>query len=132
MSDISEDAAGTPRHPVRLVHSEQAVPSRPGGYDGVRQPIAAAPAFPPDRLPDDATLAEAARRALAADGRIAGCPIAVSVRDGLATLTGEVGREYQHGLATACVSQVPGVLVVQNRLAVTQRGPMRHLGDWGT
>lgn len=115
--------------PTHRVPSEHAEPSRPGGYDGVRQPIAAAPVPPPEPAPADAALAESVRAALRSEGRLADARIVVAVRDGLATLTGEVPLEYQHGLATACASAIPGVLVVQNRLAVAQRGPMRRPDD---
>lgn len=120
MTDQPTPATGPP---PRIVHSDLAEPSRPLGYDGPHQPIAAAPVFPPEDRPSDGILAALVRDALAAEGRLEGQSITVAVRDGLVTLTGEVAREFQHGLATACASSVAGVLVVQNHLSVAQKGP---------
>lgn len=92
--------------------------------ENARNPIASAPVDPPPHQPDDPVLYAAVTRSLEMDGRIARESIRVAVRDGCAILTGTVSTEYQRVLADAFASAVPGVLVVKNQLAVSQKGPM--------
>lgn len=98
-------------------------------FEPVRNPIADAPVDPPPVQPDDAQLTQSVRQALAVDGRIAGEAIAVTVVDGCVFLNGTVTKEYLRVFADACVSAVPGVLVVMNRLDVLQKGPMGKAPD---
>jgi hyperosmotically inducible periplasmic protein len=114
MADISPDKK-TEVH----VRTEHAPPSRPGGHDGVHQPIRpTTPVDPPADVPTDEALAEGIRDALAADGRIRSDDLAVTVAEGVVGLDGTVDLEFQRTLATALVQTVPGVLNVNNRLTV--------------
>lgn len=105
---------------TKKVHSELAPPSRVGGHKGVHQPILpSAPVTPPETQPADAALARAVIDALAADGRVARCPIKVSVSRGVVTLDGDVEEEFQRMLAVAHANSVPGVLNVVSSMNVT-------------
>lgn len=106
----------------KVVLSEFAPPSRPGGHDGVRQPIQLDEhVFPPeDLLPDD-EIAAAVREAFAADGRVPGDRIAVEVRKAIVELSGEVELEFQRTLATALADSVPSVLMVTDLLVVRKQ-----------
>lgn len=118
---MAEDEPG-PKRPQRVVDSEYAEPSRPGGYEGVRQPMADAPATPPADQPADAALADAVRARMADEGRLEGCSIEARVEGGRVALSGTVTQEFQRTLAEACAAGVPGVLVVMNSLSVGQTG----------
>ncbi|MCV2869110.1 BON domain-containing protein [Defluviimonas sp. WL0002] len=95
-------------------------------FEATHNPIADAPVDPPPDQPGDSALLAAVHAAIAADGRLAEEPISIVIRDGCATLTGTVSYEYQRVLADACVSSVPGILVVLNQLDVQETGPMAY------
>lgn len=114
-----EPAANEQQDKVVSVHSELAEPSRPGGYDGTRLAILEdGPTHPGEGPPDDAELARLVRLALKSDGRTAHCNIDVSVRGGVADLTGVVELEFERILAVALAEAVPGVLNVADHLKV--------------
>ncbi|GIW10221.1 MAG: hypothetical protein KatS3mg061_1278 [Dehalococcoidia bacterium] len=77
-----------------------------------------------ERLPEfrprhsDAEIAEAVRRALAADQRTSREPIQVEVHQGVVTLLGRVVDRAARLAASAVTRAVPGVLATENRLAV--------------
>lgn len=98
-------------------------------FEPARNPIADAPVDPPRDQPADEALLQAARAALEAEGRLAGEGFGLAVAGGVVTVTGEISREFQRVLVDACLSAVPGVLVVENRLAVRQQGPGRRPGQ---
>ena len=98
-------------------------------FEPARNPIAAAPVDPPRLQPQDEALVQAMRAALAAEGRLSGESFGLAVAGGVVTVTGEISREFQRVLVDACLSAVPGVLVVENRLSVRQQGPGRHPGQ---
>ena len=86
----------------------------------VLNPISDHPAEPPAVRPDDASLAQAVRAALAAEGRLADAALTVTVERGLVSLDGSVPLEFQRQLADAVAGSVPGVLVLLNRLDVAE------------
>ena len=92
-------------------------------FEPARNPIAEAPVDPPRAPPSDAALLRSLRAALEAEGRLRGESVDLAVAGGVVTLTGTLSREFQRVLVDACISAVPGVLVVENRLAVRQQGP---------
>lgn len=92
-------------------------------FEPTHNPIAEAPVDPPRDQPGDAALLQAARAALEAEGRLSGESFDLAVAGGVVTVTGEIAREFQRVLVDACLSAVPGVLVVENRLSVRQQGP---------
>jgi len=103
-----------------VVRSDRAIPSRPGGYFGVHQPIRPPTPSPPLEVqPDDEVLARQIRSVLNAEGRIPPYSVAVTVINGPAELDGTVTLEFQSTLATALAKSVPGILTVANRLKVT-------------
>lgn len=112
--DQKEDAG------TRVVHSEFAEPSRPGGHDGVHQPMAPHTAEPPVFQPAERVLEEEIATAIAREGRLAGCDVFASVLGDVATLRGRVRLEFQRGLAIACASDIPGVRVVVSALEVDE------------
>ena len=95
-------------------------------FEPARNPIAGAPVDPPCDPPTDAALLQSLRAALAAEGRVQGEGFGLAVAGGVVSVTGEISREFQRVLVDACLSAVPGVLVVENRLAVRQQGPGRR------
>jgi len=107
----------------RKVFSERAEPDRPGGYHGVRQPMEPDPAVsvPSGEPATDSALAHGVERALGADGRLENGQIAVRVSGGVVELDGMVALEFQRTLAAGIARSVPGVLSVQNRLAVAEQ-----------
>ena len=107
----------------RTLFSERAEPDRPGGFHGVRQPMEPDPAVPvPGGEPaTDAALAQGVERALGADGRLEDEQIAVRVSGGVVEMDGAVALEFQRTLADGIARSVPGVLSVQNRLAVAEQ-----------
>ncbi len=109
---------------AKSVHSERAEPSRPGGYEGVRQPIPAAPQHPSDPRPSDEEIVASVLAALGTDGRVATEALAVGCAEGVVRLGGSVPLEFQRELAQALAEGCPGVLVCENRLTVEQPGPM--------
>ena len=106
----------------RTVFSEHAEPDRPGGYHGVRQPMEPEAAVgPPAGEPhSDAVLTRSVVKALAADGRLADQIIDTRVSGAVVEMSGTVALEFQRTLATSIAQSVPGVLSVQNRLAVAE------------
>lgn len=106
----------------RVVRSDLAEPSRPGGHFGVHQPIhPSSPVNPPEEPLDDDALARQVQSVLRSDGRIAACPVAVSVSQRIIELDGVVEEEFQRTLAAALVNSVPGILNVVNLLQVKDR-----------
>lgn len=101
-------------------------PSRPGGREGVRQPISAAPADPPAEQPPDEVLARAIRTKLDEEGRLDDCVLGARVESGIVTIEGRVGSEYQRELATACAEAVRGVRVVVNSSTIEDGLPLGH------
>lgn len=71
--------------------------------------------------PDDGELARLAAAALAADPAVPADRIAVTVRDGIVELTGEVDRGSERAAAEAAVDDLPGTVDIRNRIAV--KGP---------
>lgn len=104
---------------VRHVRSDLANHHKPHAPADVYQPIQPMnPAKPPRvPVPDDA-LAEDVKACLAQDGRLDSVIMAVTVRDGIVTVEGSVGQEFQRSLVTASVNEIPGVLNVRNLLTV--------------
>ncbi|WP_417741286.1 BON domain-containing protein [Salipiger sp.] len=107
----------------RTVFSERAEPDRPGGYHGVRQPMEpdAAVPVPGGEPATDAGLTHEVEQALAADGRLEGQRISIRVSGGVVEMDGAVALEFQRTLAAGIARSVPGVLSVQNRLAVGEQ-----------
>ncbi|MAB06875.1 MAG: BON domain-containing protein [Rhodobacteraceae bacterium] len=107
----------------KTVFSEFAEPSRPGGYEGVRQPIEVGdPASVPadGARPADDELKQAVSRALQSDGRLEGQNIETRSSAGNVELTGRVELEFQRTLAAAIAAAVPGTLSVKNQLKVAE------------
>ncbi|OWY13698.1 hypothetical protein B6V72_06740 [Thioclava sp. F34-6] len=103
---------------VHVVRSDLAAPSRPDGYHGVEQPIMPdLPEQPAEILPDD-ELASAVRSALEGDGRIDMSHVLIVAEEGVVTLEGTIGLEFQRTLAEALAQEVRGVLLVRNQLGV--------------
>jgi osmotically-inducible protein OsmY len=70
--------------------------------------------------PSDAIIAEMVGAALAADPAIPAAQIDVAVNDGVIELSGEVSRGTERSAAEAAVVDLPGVVDVRNRIAVTE------------
>lgn len=70
------------------------------------------------QLEDAKTLA-AVKTALSLHGSLAARPISIRARDGVVTLTGEVGSEAERAEAEALVASVEGVDSVENLIAIT-------------
>lgn len=98
-------------------------------FEPTHNPIADAPVDPPPEQPNDAELLRAATEALAREGRLSGETFTVAVEHGCATLTGSISDEFQRTLVDACLSAVPGILVVRNQLDVRESGPMAHVEE---
>lgn len=105
--------------PMQRVRSDLVNHHKPDAPSDVQQPISpASPAKPPPTpVPDDA-LATDVRACLAQDGRLDSAIMKVTVRDGIVTVEGSVGLEFQRTLVTASVNEIPGVLNVRNLLKV--------------
>lgn len=105
--------------PVQRVRSDLVNHHKPHAPSDVQQPIQPANAAKPPRVPvpDDA-LAEDVQACLAQDGRLDSAIMTVTVRDGIVTVEGSVGLEFQRSLVTASVNEIPGVLNVRNLLKV--------------
>jgi|TARA_B100002051_G_scaffold265198_1_gene290939 Predicted periplasmic or secreted lipoprotein len=103
---------------VRVVRSDLAEPSRPEGYHGVEQPIMPEPPEQPDRVMRDEELSPAVKGALESDGRIDMSHVLIVVDEGVVTLKGTIGLEFQRTLAEALAQEVRGVLLVQNQIEV--------------
>ncbi|MBN8189756.1 MAG: BON domain-containing protein [Rhodobacteraceae bacterium] len=109
--------------PVRVVPSDHAEPSRPGGRHGVRQPVEPIPPAVSGKRPEtDRELAAQVLQALGADGRLKDQGIDVTASSGVVTLTGKVALEFQRTLAAAVVQPLAGVLVVENHLRTDEDG----------
>lgn len=100
-------------------------PPQPAAIPGVRRPAAPEPAPAPaaeDRGPRPAVavdrndLTGRVEQAIAARPALAGLPIKVSVRDGVASLSGRVPTVYEAMLAFRAVQQSPGIHEVDDRL----------------
>ncbi|PWE50977.1 hypothetical protein DEM26_03530 [Thioclava sp. NG1] len=103
---------------VHVVRSDLAAPSRPDGYHGVEQPIMPdLPEQPAEILPDG-ELASAVRSALEGDGRVDMSHVLIVAEEGVVTLEGTIGLEFQRTLAEALAQEVRGVLLVRNQLGV--------------
>ncbi len=116
----------------KTIRSDLAEPSRPGGRYGMRQTIEPEPSAVPDETPTtDRELRDLAIRTLQADGRLEGQNIEVACSGGIVALTGEVVLEFHRNLATAILEILPGVLVVENRLAASEIGDAEAPGVHG-
>jgi osmotically-inducible protein OsmY len=70
--------------------------------------------------PSDEILAEMVETALAADPAIPAAQIGAAVHDGVIDLSGEVSRSAERLAAEEAVVDLPGVVDVRNRIAVTE------------
>jgi osmotically-inducible protein OsmY len=70
--------------------------------------------------PADTRLAKAVADALAANGRVPGGRVDISVSDGIVTLEGEVDWDYQRAAAVDTVRDVVGVRGIIERITVRQ------------
>ncbi|AJE49071.1 BON domain-containing protein [Celeribacter indicus] len=119
---MTQETEKRPAGSEKVVHvrSDLAEPSRPEGHFGVHQPIPAqTPTYrPPEPPASDAELAERVRAALDDDGRAGAGDVTVSVNGAVVDLHGEVEREFHRTLVAALAQSVPGVLSVNNHLAI--------------
>jgi hypothetical protein len=72
---------------------------------------------------DDASLTSALQSRIAGDGALSAEPIQSAVKDGVATLNGNVSSEAARSLAAADAAQVPGIKTVVNNLTVQAPAP---------
>jgi len=72
---------------------------------------------------DDASLTTALQSRISGDGALSPEPIQAAVKDGVATLNGNVSSEAARSLASADAAQVPGIKTVVNNLTVQAPAP---------
>jgi hypothetical protein len=72
---------------------------------------------------DDASLTTALQSRISGDGALSAEPIQAAVKDGVATLNGNVSSEAARSLASADAAQVPGIKTVVNNLTVQAPAP---------
>jgi outer membrane biosynthesis protein TonB len=83
--------------------------------------LAGCKASPPPA--DDASLNTALQSRITGDGALSSEPIQAAVKDGVATLNGNVSSEAARSLAAADAAQVPGIKTVVNNLTVQPPAP---------
>ena len=76
---------------------------------------------------NDADVENAAEAALASNDNLKG--LSVNVKDGIATITGEVKNESEKTAAETAVKSVNGVKSVQNNVTVAAAAPVEITGD---
>jgi hypothetical protein len=72
---------------------------------------------------DDASLTTALQTRITGDAALSAEPIQAAVKDGVATLNGNVSSEAARSLASADAAQVPGIKTVVNNLTVQAPAP---------
>jgi hypothetical protein len=93
-----------------------APPAKPAAPGVAPEAGAEAAAAPPAIVVDAGVLGDRISQAFARRPALAGLPIKVTVRDGIATLSGKVPTVYEAMLAFRVVEQTPGVRDVIDRL----------------
>ncbi len=73
---------------------------------------------------DDATILATLKAKFANAPSMKDAPVDITVKDGVVTLTGKVTNGRQKGTATRMSKAVPGVKSVENKLEVTNAGPV--------
>jgi osmotically-inducible protein OsmY len=78
------------------------------------------PAWAADKPPlTDDFISDSIRAKLSGDARVKGARIEVEVKEGVATLTGEVATEKQKNRAESLTKKIKGVKSVVNKIQIT-------------
>jgi len=120
------DSPSPPPPPLPADPSMPKAPARP-------EPPAVDPAVQPAISADNEDLSKRLGRAFLNRPALAGLPIKVSVRDGVAYLSGEVPTVYEAMLAFRAAQQTPGIREVDDRLQFVvpdgeRRNPLQQKG----